>query len=289
MSTRFPVALLAAILSLIPAIAQNPPGPGGNRPPGAPAAPRRPNAFPTSRPASESAAIDRGKAIYGVHCNFCHGSDARGGEGGPNLIRTELVLNDMKGELIFPVVRDGRGEMPRFNLTEAQVADIAAFIHSFPVGGYDASRMVPLTILVGNAKAGEAYFQKTCANCHSVGGDLKGIASRITDAKQLQQYWLMPGAGRGGFGGGPPVTSRLKPITVTVTKPSGEKAEGRLTRIDDFFVTLTDAEGLQRTFTREGNVPKVEIHEPLKPHKELLRVYKDSDIHNVTAYLATVK
>ena len=176
MSTRFPVALLAAILNFIPAIAQNPPAPGGNRPPGAPAAPvRRPNAFPTSRPVSEQAVIDRGKALYGVHCNFCHGSDARGGEGGPNLIRTELVLNDMKGELLYPVVRDGRGEMPRFNLTEAQVADIAAFIHNFPVGGYDASRMVPLTILVGNAKSGEAYFQKTCANCHSVGGDLKGI------------------------------------------------------------------------------------------------------------------
>lgn len=282
--------MLAAILNFIPAIAQNPPGPGGNRPPGAPAAPaRRPNAFPTARPVSEQAVIDRGKALYGVHCNFCHGSDARGGEGGPNLIRTELVLNDMKGELLYPVVRDGRGEMPRFNLTEAQVADIAAFIHNFPVGGYDASRMVPLTILVGDAKAGEVYFQKTCANCHSVGGDLKGIGSRLTDAKQLQQYWLMPGAGRGGFGGGPPVASRLKPITVTVTKPSGEKAEGRLTRIDDFFVTLTDAEGGQRTFTREGNVPKVEIHEPLKPHKELLRVYKDADIHNVTAYLATVK
>ena len=279
---------IAALLTSFALLAQPPTGPAIRQ--GAPAAPARsrPTAFPTSRPASEPATIDRGKALYGVHCNFCHGSDARGGEGGPNLIRTELVLSDMKGELIYPVVRDGRGEMPRFNLTESQVGDIAAYIHNFPVAGYDASRMVPLTILVGDAKAGEAYFQKTCASCHSISGDLKGIASRITDAKQLQQNWLMPGGGRGGFGAAP-VPSRVKPTTVTVTTPSGEKVEGRLARIDDFIVTLTDAEGGQRTFTREGNVPKVEIHEPLKPHKDLLRKYSDSDIHNVTSYLATVK
>lgn len=280
-------AALAATFTSITLLAQPPAGPPGR--PGAAAPVRaRPSAFPTSRPAAEPATIDRGKALYGVHCNFCHGSDARGGEGGPNLIRTEVVLNDMKGELLYPVVRDGRGEMPRFNLTETQVADIAGFIHSLPVSGNEGSRMVPLTILVGDAKAGEAYFQKTCASCHAVSGDLKGIASRITDAKQLQQYWLMPGGGRGGFGAAP-VASRLKPITVTVTTAAGEKVEGRLTRIDDFIVTLTDAEGGQRTFTREGNVPKVEVHEPLKPHKDLLRKYTDTDIHNVTSYLATVK
>jgi cytochrome c oxidase cbb3-type subunit 3 len=230
--------------------------------------------------------LERGKALYGVNCNFCHGSDARGGEGGPNLLRSDLVLNDEKGELIAPVVQNGRGEMPKMNLTTAQISDIAAFIHSFKVGGYDISRMTPPSILVGDAKAGEAAFSKRCASCHSATGDLKGIATRISDPKILQNTFLMPGAGRGGRGGGPP--SRLKPTTVTVTLASGQKTEGRLVRIDDFIVTLEE-DGAHRTFRRDGDVPKVEIHDPLQPHRDLLPQYTDTEIHNLTSYLVTLK
>ena len=277
-----------ASLSLIQTFAQGPPA-GGNRP--AAAAPRvRPNAFPTDRPVADAATLDRGKALYGIHCNFCHGSDARGGEGGPNLLRTEILLKDMKGELLLPVVRSGKGEMPPFNLSETQVADIAGFLHNFPVAGYDLSRNTPLSILVGDAKAGEAYFAKTCAKCHSTSGDLKGLGAKFSDPKQLQQYWLMPGGGggRGGFGGGAAAPSRLKPVTVAVTTAAGV-VEGRLIRIDDFTVVLAESDGSQRTFTRNGDTPKVVVNEPLKPHKELLRVYSDEDIHNLTSYLVTVK
>src|SRR5205814_1159747 len=133
------------------------------------------------------------------------------------------------------------------------------------VGGYDVSRMTPPSIVVGDAAAGEAYFKSTCGSCHSVSGDLKGFGAKFTDAKQLQQNWLMPGA-RGGFGAaaGPRIT--VPPTTVTVTLASGQKVQGRLNRIDDFFVTLTDADGAQRTFTRDGDSPKVEVHDPLQPH-----------------------
>jgi cytochrome c oxidase cbb3-type subunit 3 len=231
--------------------------------------------------------VARGKALYGVQCNFCHGSDARGGEGGPNLLRSELVLNDKNGELIAPVVQNGRGEMPRINLTTEQISDVATFIHSFRVGGYDISRMVPPSILVGDAKAGEAVFKTKCAACHSVTGDLKGIASKIADPKTLQNTFLMPASGRGGRGGPSPVN--VPPTTVTVTLPSGQKVEGALVRIDDFIVTLTDADDVQRTFRRDGETPKVEIHDPLQPHKDLLPIYTDEEIHNLTAYLVTVK
>ncbi len=81
----------------------------------------------------------------------------------------------------------------------------------------------------------------------------------------------------------------MKPTTVTVTLPSGEKVEGRLDRIDDFVVALTTADGTRRSFSTNGDTPKVEIHDPLQPHKDLLRVYSDTDIHNVTAYLVTLK
>ena len=241
------------------------------------------SAFPQHPPA-DPAVVDRGKALYGVHCNFCHGSDARGGEGGPNLLRSDLVLNDRKGESIAPVVQNGRGEMPRIDLTTAQISDIAAFIHSFRVGGYDISRMIPPSILVGDAKAGETSFKGKCASCHSPTGDLAGIASRYTDPKLLQNGFLMPGGrgGRGGRGGGGPVTM------VVVTTPSG-KTEGRLVRIDDFTVTLADSDNLQHTFRRDGENPKVEIKDPLKPHRDLLPTYNDKEIHNITAYLETLK
>lgn len=241
------------------------------------------NAFP-QREKADQATIDRGKALYGVHCNFCHGSDARGGEGGPNLLRSDLVLNDKNGEAIAQVVQNGRGEMPKLDLTNAQVSDVAAFIHSFRVGGYDVSRMTPPSILVGNAAAGEKAFQARCASCHSPGGDLKGVASKYTDPKLLQNTFLMPGGGRGGRGGG-----RGGPVTTVTVTMAGEKLEGRLVRIDDFIVVLADSDGLQHTIRRDGETPKVEIHDPVKAHRDLLRTYSDTEIHNITAYLVTLK
>jgi mono/diheme cytochrome c family protein len=244
------------------------------------------------RAAGDSEAIARGKTAYGIACAFCHGSDGRGGETGPNLLRSQLVLNDQDGELIMPVVQNGRLEkgMPKFDMTAAQVKDIATFIHSFKVGGYDISRMTPPSILVGDAKAGQAYFATTCASCHSLTGDLKGFGAKFPDPKVLQQTWLMPGAGRGfGGGGGPTPLLNVPPTTVSVTLGSGETIEGRLGRIDDFIVTLTTADGTFRSVRRVGDTPKVTVNDPLQPHKDLLPKYTDKDIHDLTAYLVTVK
>jgi mono/diheme cytochrome c family protein len=197
------------------------------------------------------------------------------------------VLSDSKGEAIAPIIRDGRpaAGMPAFNLTSSQVADLAAFLHSFPVGGRDIARSAPETIVAGDAASGQKYFQQKCAACHSTGGDLKGVGSRIADPKTLQQAWMMPG-GRGGRGA--PVTA-APPVTVTVTLASGQKAEGRLERIDDFLVVLRDSSGGIHSYPRSGVQPKVEIHDPLQPHMDMLSVYTDKDIHDVTAYLVTLK
>lgn len=233
--------------------------------------------------------VEKGKAAYGAHCTFCHGADARGGSGGINLIRNEVVLNDKDGELLGPVLREGREGMPKFDLSPRQVSEIAAFIHSFKVGGYDVSRMTPPSIVVGEAAVGEAYFKKTCDGCHSVSGDLKGIGSRIADAKQLQQSWLMPGSGGRGFGPAAAGPVRVSPVTVTVTTADGKVLKGRLERVDDFLVSWIDSEGTRRSMNRSGDIPKVELNDPLKPHKDLLSKYTDDDIHNLTAYLVTVK
>src|SRR5437870_5068082 len=109
MKKQVTAAAIAMAMS-IAAVGQSPGGRGA-----APAPVGRPPAYP-DRPPADPAVLERGKAIYGVQCNFCHGSDARGGEGGPNLLRSELVLNDQKGELIAPIVQNGRGEMPKIGL-----------------------------------------------------------------------------------------------------------------------------------------------------------------------------
>jgi len=251
----------------------------------------RPPAYPV-HPQAPADVLETGKALYGVNCNFCHGSDARGGEGGPNLLRSELVLNDKNGENITSVIRNGRLDqgMPKFAFTDKQISDVAAYLHNFKVGGYDISRMTPLTILVGDAKAGEAAFGAKCASCHSVTGDLKGFGARITDAKLMQNTWLMPGGGgRGPRAADGSSLTNVPPTTVTVTTASGEKTEGLLGRIDDFIVTLISVDGTQRTFRRDGAAPKVEIHDPLQPHKDLMPTYTDAEIHNITSYLVTVK
>jgi cytochrome c oxidase cbb3-type subunit 3 len=131
-----------------------------------------------------------------------------------------------------------------------------------------------------------------------VTGDLRGIGARNLPPVQLQNLWVA--GGRGGRGGGrgggvdsappaPPMTTRRE-TTVLVTLPSGEKYEGRLERIDEFTVTLTQADGTPRSFRRTSDdVPKVEVRDPLAGHRSLLPVYTDKDIHDVTAYLASIK
>ena len=248
--------------------------------------------FP-SLPPGDPASVARGKTSYMTNCAYCHGEDARGGEnGGTNLLRSDYVMRDHDGEVLEPFFKSATANEHKFAFTAAQVADIAAFIHEFKINSRDPGRMRPPTIVVGDAKAGQAYFQSKCASCHSVTGDLKGIASRIDDPRSLQQTWLMPlliGARRGGGMAIASAGSKVPPVTVTVTLPGGEKAEGELGRIDDFIVSLTQADGTTRTFRRDGDTPKVEVHDPLQPHKDLLPVYTDKNIHDVTAYLVTIK
>jgi hypothetical protein len=179
--------------------------------------------------------------------------------------------------------------MPKFQLTPEQISAIAAFIHHFPAQGYDISREPPPSILVGNAKAGEKVFHEMCASCHAVSGDLKDIGAKFKDPKQLQNAWIMPAASGRGRVGAAEGTLELKPVTVTVALAGGKTVEGNLVRIDDFVVTLIDAEGYTRSFRRDGDVPKVELHNPLEAHLKLLPRYSDEDIHDLTAYLVTLK
>jgi mono/diheme cytochrome c family protein len=244
-------------------------------------------AYP-QRTVDDPVAVERGKAAYGASCAFCHGADIRGGSSGPSLLRSALVLDDRNGELLGPVVRNGRPDrgMPAFAMTDAQLSDLAAFLHSFRVAGYDASRERPVSILVGDAAAGQTAFAARCASCHSTSGDLQGLATRIPDPRTLQQTWLLPGS-TAGRGGGPP-PSRPRPPGVTVTLPSGQSVTGELERVDDFSVSLKTKEGTRQTFRIVRGV-RVAVQDPLQSHKDLLRTYTDAEIHNITAYLVGLR
>jgi mono/diheme cytochrome c family protein len=244
------------------------------------------NAYP-DRPPDDPAEIERGRALYSLNCAICHGADTRGGDGGPSLLRSGVVLDDRHGELIASIVQNGRPDrgMPKFAFSTEQVSDMAAFIHTFKAAGYDESRQKPPSILVGDPKIGALFFDAKCASCHSATGDLKDIASRIPDEKRLQQTWLMPGSGGGR---GAPAADPPAP-TAVVTLASGERVEGRIEHFDDFTIALVTADGTYRAFGIERTTPRIEIRDPLEGHRALLVTYSDKDIHNVTAYLVTLK
>ena len=258
--------------------------------------------FPAQqRPPGDPELIARGKPLFVANCSACHGVDLRGGvTGGPNLLRSEVVLMDQHGELILPIVRGARAErgMPALPLPDADVFAVAEYIHSVLATARnqgappESDKPLP-NALVGDAKAGETYFAAKCSSCHSPTGDLAGIGSRISEAKALQNHWVVGGEGGGrgrrGAGAPGPGPSNRRTVTATVTLPSGEKVQGQLARLDNFFVTLLLDDGRFRTFRRDGDRPKIEVKDPLEAHKTLPAMLTDKDMHDVTAYLATLK
>lgn len=249
-----------------------------------------------TRPPGDPVQIARGKTLFGVACVSCHGADLRGGDlGGPNLLRSQVALSDQDGELIVPIIQGSRQNagMPAVPMSPADAKAVAAFIRS-EVGTIGSQGKPPSigkpapSILVGDAGAGQAYFAAKCSGCHSATGDLQGIATRIPDPKLLQNSFVAGGRGRR-YGPAPAAPGSRRTVTATITEQSGESVEGRLVRIDDFLVTIALADGTTRTFRREGDVPKVDVHDPMKTHRDLLAVYTDKDIHDVTAYLVTLK
>ena len=246
------------------------------------------------RPEGNPVQIARGKAVYGISCRACHGADLRGGDmGGPNLLRSQLSLSDRDGEKIIPVIQGSlqSGGMPAIPLAANDAKAVAAYVRSVlaTIGGQGTppSSKEPPTILVGDAAAGKVYFDQKCASCHSAIGDLQGIASRLSNPRMLQNAWVAGGARTGRGPAGPPSPKRT--VTVSVTPPGESAIDGRLLRIDDFLVALELPDGTSRSFRRDGDRPKVEVHDPLAGHRDLLPLYTDKDVHDVTAYLVTLK
>jgi mono/diheme cytochrome c family protein len=247
----------------------------------------RPGIVP--RPVLDTEAIKRGSGTYRTACAFCHGIDARGAQG-PDLARSLSVLNDDSGRELGAFLRVGRpaNGMPAFaSLTDAEAADLSAFLNSRIAESRTRPPMNPDGIVVGNAAAGQVYFNGAggCSGCHSPTGDLKGIASRynamILQGRMLNPRVVAPGRGQ-------PVPNRTR-ATVKVTMPNGDVVSGTLESWSDFHVTLVDGAGNRRTIPRDNEVPRVEVDDPAAVHLELLGKYTDQDMWNLTAYLVTLK
>jgi cytochrome c oxidase cbb3-type subunit III len=241
----------------------------------------------------DPAAVERGGKAFATYCAGCHGVAAKGGPGAPDLVRSLLVLDDEKGILIAPVIREGRPDkgMPKLNLTEPQISDIVAWLHVQTYAAGHRTTYEFKEVLTGDAAKGKAYFNGAggCSSCHSATGDLAGFAGKY-DPISLQSRWLLPRSSRRrGGGAANSASSAGSAPTVTVTLPSGETFSGTIDHIDDFTVSLRDSHNQFHSFTRNGDTPKVEVHDPLQAHTDMLRKYTDADIHNVTAYLATLK
>jgi mono/diheme cytochrome c family protein len=262
-------------------------------------------------PAVDQAAHDRGRALWASHCIDCHGSQARGSDTGPNIIRARTVNFDRSaaeaGSVLGPFLQAGhptQSQKPSASFTGDEVVALANFLRQRV---NDTMRGSPLftvgDIVVGDPKAGEAYFngEGGCATCHNAGArSLAGVAARIPEPVDLQQRMLFPGGGgrgrgRGGRGGPPagapagaaPAVDR-NAVTVTITPSSGPPIAGVLVEESDFYITVRDADGTVRTVRRTPGMKIAKVN-PLQAHIDLLDRVSDAQIHDLVAYLETLK
>ncbi|MEY4760216.1 MAG: Cytochrome c oxidase subunit [Pseudomonadota bacterium] len=258
--------------------------------------------FPAQQRAiADAKIVERGATLFAIQCKGCHGADLRGGDmGGPNLLRSQLVMGDKAGEAIVPVIQNGRsgttgsGVMPALPLSDVDAHAVAEYIHSVAAtrqrqGGTPPVK-VELNLLVGDAKRGAGHFNRWCAECHSPTGDLASVATRYgNNAETLQNAWV---AGRKPGVPEPGVENPRRQVQATIHFENGSEIRGVLRRMDDFTISLLTDGGQYRSFVRRSARPaitSVDIEDPLARHRSLWSEVSDAAMHDVTAYLATLK
>jgi cytochrome c oxidase cbb3-type subunit III len=240
---------------------------------------RTPSQQPDAKQAAAAAAA-RGKSFFGQSCGFCHGPDATGARG-PDLVRSAMLAHDVNGNLIGEVIKNGRPDkgMPPIPATDDQIADVAAFLHARAKEALESSGVpsaYPVEkLLTGNLEKGRAFFEGAggCKSCHSPTGDLAGVAKKYSTI-ELESHMLYPD---------------FKPPTANVTLANGETISGVVSHIDDFSVSIRvgDKSGWNRSFARDS--VKVELNDPATAHRELLPKLTQDDMHNLFAYINSLK
>jgi mono/diheme cytochrome c family protein len=283
------VAWLAAGLAVLAAIAIGQETPTGDQPAG-PRQTSYQNMTPEQRSAAtreflglgakpDREAAGRGAPLFQQNCAFCHGPQARGATG-PSLITSDVVLGDDHGEHLAPYVKQGRPDkgMPAFaGMPDEQLKDIAEFLHLQVEEIANRGAYHVLNILVGNAAKGKAYAEARCMSCHTA-KSFTHIATKFRSPEQLQRGWIWPSRSVDG-----PLA-----ITAKVKTRDGSTIAGRVTQVSDFRITLIDAAGQRHAIEREPGA-EVEMNDPLAAHEQMITTLTNDDMHNVTAWLATLK
>ena len=278
------LGLAALILAVSPLAAQQ--GGRGGPPAQSPASRLPPKTVtPQTYPADQ---IQAGASRFLSQCGFCHGRDAQGGDSGPDLTRSLLVAGDVRGDKLTPLILAGRptAGMPAFSLPSADIDAIVAFIHDAKTKAESEKgnrRSVDVEDLqTGNADAGKQYFNGAggCAKCHSVSGSFASVGARF-QGLALMQRMLNP------RNRGPRATPDLLPATV-VTTAAGQTISGRLAYRDEFTITIVDANEWSHSFP-VATVKTIEGDDPLREHTEQLGTYTEKEMHDVFAYLQSLK
>lgn len=257
-----------------------PPGPGGRGGRGGRGGGAGTREFLGLGPAPDSAAAAKGAPLYKENCATCHGETARGSQG-PNLVRSTVVLHDEKDEEIGPVIKNGRPQagMPGFpSLSQDDIHNISQFIKmqielAANRGTYGQTYAGLRSQASGDPKKGAAYFTANCSSCHSATGDLAKIGTKFPQAAMLQARFLWP--------------SSFGPKKATVTTSTGQTISGNIRQMDDFNLSLVDSAGEYHSWQLDK--VKVDVEDKLAGHRTLLPKYSDADIHDLTAYLVTLK
>jgi cytochrome c oxidase cbb3-type subunit 3 len=230
----------------------------------------------------DPASVKRGQPLFISSCGSCHAANATGTAKGPNLIRSAVVRHDKDGSAIAGVIKSGTPHTTAAaaRLAPEQVSDVVSFIRDL-IQTYDKSSSGPMPadypvrlLLTGNAQAGKTWFNGAgkCSTCHSPTGDLAGIAGKYSPV-ELQTRFMMP--------------RTTKPKMATVTLASGERVTGELLVLNTYDVSVRTADG--KTQSWAADAVKVDVTDPLQAHRDLLPKYSDALMHNMFAYLWTLK
>ena len=230
-------------------------------------------------PLPDKAAAALGAPLFQRNCAFCHGPQGRGATA-PSLITSSTVLDDIHGEHLVPFLKKGlpaKG-MPAFaTVSDDQLKDISEWLHLQVEEVANRGAYHVLNILVGNADHGRAYVASHCASCHGMEG-FAHIANRFRSPDQLQREWVWPERSK----------DPALAITARVTLPNGGTVMGRVTQVSDFRITLVDRNGVAHAIDRTPGV-RVEIHDPLAAHQAMIMTLTNAALHDVTAYLETLR
>lgn len=133
--------------------------------------------------ARDPLALQHGKAIFANHCTTCHGSDARGAKGFPNLTDDIWHWGGSADAILATVTHGRQAAMPALGATlggEAGITETAVYVQSLSGQKVDPALAV----------AGKARYAGICAACHGP----EGKGNQALGAPDLtDDYWLYGG------------------------------------------------------------------------------------------------